>query len=75
MGLAPDAVQNDKSDSLTESYKRNFPLFHKLFLSAVENFGRPSGHRAIRWSKFKIEIQDRNSKPKQFVNSDEPITR
>src|ERR1035438_4766230 len=75
MRLAPDAVQNVESDSLTETYKSKFPFFHKLFLSAVENSGRPSGHRAIGWSEFKIEIQDRNSKPKQFVNSDDPITR
>jgi len=27
-----------RSDSLTEGYKNKFPLFHKLFLSDVENF-------------------------------------
>jgi len=42
MRLAPDAVQNVESDSLTKSYKSKFPLFHKLFLSGVENF---SGNR------------------------------
>ncbi len=47
MQLAPDAVQNVESDSLTEGYKSKFALFHKLFLSGVENFGRPSGHLVI----------------------------
>jgi hypothetical protein len=68
MRLAPDAVQNVESDSLTESYKRKFPLFHKLFLSGVENLGRPSGHLVIgrqggrnSRSKFKIERQSRSS--------------
>jgi hypothetical protein len=39
MRLAPDAVQNVESDSLTEGYKSKFPLFHKLFHWGVEKFG------------------------------------
>jgi hypothetical protein len=43
MPLAPDAVQNVESDSLTEGYKSKFPLFHKLFLCGVEKFGGTAG--------------------------------
>ena len=75
MRLAPDAVQNVESDSLTESYKSKFPLFHKLFLSDVENLGRPSGHRVI-------EIHGRKSKSKlkdgavwELRWPDHPVTR
>jgi hypothetical protein len=39
MRLAPDTVQNVERDLLTGGYKIEFPLFHKLFLDGVENFG------------------------------------
>jgi hypothetical protein len=32
-------VQSVERDSLTEGYKNKFQLFHKLFLSGVENLG------------------------------------
>ena len=51
MRLAPDAVQNVESDWLTEGYKSKSPLFHKLFLSGVEKFGKVSGHRVIEIQK------------------------
>lgn len=43
-GSPPDAAStlysaDSRNVSLTEGYKSNFPLFHKLFLSSVENFG------------------------------------
>jgi len=46
-----------KSDSLTGGYKSKFPLFHKHFLSGVENFAGAAGNRAIVTSKV-----DRNHK-------------
>jgi hypothetical protein len=38
MQLALDAVQNVERVSLAKGYKSKFPLFHRLFLSGVENF-------------------------------------
>src|ERR1700733_8891608 len=36
-----------RSVSLTEGYRSNFPLFHKLFLSRVENCDPPSCERQV----------------------------
>jgi hypothetical protein len=68
MRLAPDAVQNVESDSLTEGYKSKFPLFHKLFLSGVEKSAERSGDMTMGSSgdgklKAKFKSNDQLSDP------------
>jgi hypothetical protein len=40
---------DSRNVSLTEGYKSNFPLFHKLFLSTVENW-----LSVLRYSSFLV---------------------
>jgi hypothetical protein len=61
MRLAPDAVQNVESDSLTEGYKSKFPLFHKLFHWGVEKFGSRESDRVIGPSGDRVIAIQRQS--------------
>jgi hypothetical protein len=69
MRPAPDTVHIVEKDLLTEGYRIENPLFHKLFHHSVENFAEINGvGMKINWSVSLIECsRARGSNPEQCV--------